>query len=334
MRAARIHAPGDIRHELAPDPVAAPGHVVVRVRAVSVCPSDWRLFADGHTAGALPRGPIIPGHEFAGDVIALGEGVSAFRPGDRVAVDPTWPCGECDMCREGQVHICRRIVFASFPPQDGAMAEMIACPAPRMQGIPPGVAYEEAALAEPLGVALHAVRMAPDLAGRRAVVLGAGLIGIGVLLAARARGAEVQMVEPVDDRRPYALAKGALAVHESAAAALAAGVEGHVVFECSGSAEGMDDALRLCRPSGAVVVVGIPRDDRVTFDISTARRREITVAFSRRSRDTLSSCLSMMATGELNLTDMPRWRFPLERAQAAMTLTATVGRSLRAYVLP
>ncbi len=338
MKAARLHAAGDVRIEDIPRPEPGPGEALIRVRAVSICPSDWRMYVDGHAGGVVPERPMVQGHEFSGDVVALGEGVAPdgpFRPGVRVAVEPSWPCGECDMCLAGRGNICRRVRFASFPPVDGALAEYIACPVSALAALPEGVSYALGALAEPLGVSMHAVRLAGNVDHSSVCILGAGVIGVGCLLLAKGNGAgPITVVEPVEDRRELPQTLGAQTVVPRMEALQASGYEADVVLECSGDSEALDQAVRLAKPGGCIVVVGIPRDERITFDMSVARRRELGVVFSRRSHDTITEAVRLMASGEVDLSGLPMATFALEDTEAALRLTGSPGRFLRAVVTP
>lgn len=335
MKAARLHAAGDVHIDEVPTPQAAPGEVLVRVRAVAICPSDLRLYQDGHASGVVPDHPMIQGHEFSGEIAALGEGVDGPPVGTRVAVEPSWHCGECDLCQSGHENLCRHIVFPSFPQRDGALAEYIACPAFSVRALPDGASFAEGALIEPLGVGIHAVRLAEAHPGQRVAVLGAGTIGMCVVLVLRAQGVgEIAVVEPIAGRREWPRELGAqvVASHEEL---LEAGFEADVVFECSGDGAAFDQALRLARPAGRVVIVGIPHPDEVCFDSTIPRRRELTVIFSRRSRDTLAEALELLASGRVDLSALPTREFALEDTAEAMEATAArPGDMLRAIVMP
>lgn len=335
MKAARLHAAGEVRIDEVPTPEAGPGEVLVRVRAVAICPSDLRLYQDGHASGVVPDHPMILGHEFSGEIAALGEGVAGPPLGTRVAVEPSWHCGECDLCRSGHENLCRHIVFPSFPQRDGALAEYIACPAFSVRELPAGASFAEGALIEPLGVGIHAVRLAEVRPGQRVAVLGAGAIGMCVVLVLRARGVgEIAVVEPIAGRQAWPQDLGAQVVsgHQEL---LEMGFEADVVFECSGDSAAFDQALRLTRPAGRVVIVGIPHPDEVRFNSTTPRRRELTVIFSRRSRNTLAEAIELIASGRVDLSALPMREFALEQTAAAMEATAArPGDMLRAIVVP
>jgi len=310
--------------------------VLVRVRAVAICPSDLRLYQDGHASGVVPDHPMIQGHEFAGDIAALGEGVDAPPVGARVAVEPSWHCGKCDMCERGHVNLCRNIVFPSFPQRDGALAEYIACPAFSVCQLPDNVSYVEGALVEPLGVGIHAVRLAEPAPEDTVAVLGAGAIGMCVTLVAQARGVKrLAMVEPLAGRHEWPRQLGASLVVASHQELLDDGFEANLVFECSGDNEAVEQAMRLACPTGKVVVVGIPHPDQVTFDSTVPRRRQLTIIFSRRSRDTLAEAVEMIASGKLDVKPLAIREFTLEQTAEAMEATAArPGDMLRAVVVP
>jgi L-iditol 2-dehydrogenase len=336
VRAARLHGPRDVRIEEVPAPEPAAGEVLLRVRAVSICGSDCRMYWDGHAGGVIPDHPMIQGHEFAGDVVALGEGVTRPPVGTRVAVDPSWECGHCDMCERGLPNLCRHIVFPSFPQRDGALAEYIACPARATYPIPDSVSYVEGALIEPLGVGLHAVRLADPQPSDRLCILGAGAIGVSVLLCAQLRGVgEIAVFEPVAGRRESARRLGALTPGPSPRGRGETAYEADIVFECAGEGAAIEEALYLARPAGKVVVVGIPHPERISFEAQIARRKELTVIFTRRSRDTLGECVELVASGRIDLKAFPIRTYPLEAAAEAIEATAArPGDMVRAVVLP
>ena len=343
MKAARLHGPRDVRIETIPVPQPQAGEILVRVRAVTVCPSDWRMYIDGHAGGVVPPGPIIQGHEFAGDVVKAHPSANLPAVGTRVAVEPSWACGRCDMCLTGRGNICRHVRFPSFPPVDGALAEFITCPAEAACPLPDTMTYEEGALTEPLGVALHAVRLAGIRASDEVCILGAGVIGISVqLLCLRIGCGAITLIEPVAERRPLPTQLGASRVAASAEEILipsranGAGqrFEADVVMECSGDNAALDQAVRLARPGGKVVVVGIPRDERITFDMSIARRHELTVLFSRRSHNTLPEAVRLLSSREIDFRPLPLQHFSLDQTAQALELTGRPGAVLRAVVHP
>jgi len=336
LRAARLHGPRDVRLEDVPVPALAPGEVLVRVRAVSICASDCRMYWDGHAGGVIPDHPMIQGHEFSGDVVEAGEGVTEPRIGSRVAIEPSWGCGSCDMCRRGLPNLCRHIVFPSFPQRDGALAEYIACPADATYPLPDSISYIEGALIEPFGVGLHAVRLADPQPGDRLCILGAGAIGLSVLLCARLRGvSSIAVVEPVPGRREWPQRLGAEPVVATADELIDAEFDADIVLECAGEGLAIEQALHLARPAGKVMVVGIPHPERISFEASIPRRKELTLIFTRRSRDTLAESVDLVASGRIDLKSFPVRTYSLDQAAEAIEATAERrGDMLRAVVMP
>ena len=204
MKAAFMFAPGDMRVIETETPVPGPGEVLLAVRAVAICASDIHIFEDGHSSGTYPSGPLILGHEFSGDVAAIGPEVTGFSIGDRVACEPSWHCDSCDMCHHGLTNLCRNVIFPSFPDNPGAMAEYIAVPASSLCKLPDSVSYRAGALVEPLGVGLHAVRLSGLQPGQDVAVLGAGAIGVATVDCCRAFGAgRIYVAEPLPGRREF-----------------------------------------------------------------------------------------------------------------------------------
>lgn len=324
MIAARLHGPRDVRIEQVPDPTPGTGEVLLRVRAVAICPSDWRLWESGNAGGAPLERPIIQGHEFSGEVVALGPQVEGIAPGARVAVEPSWNCGRCHVCRSGRQHVCPDVVFPSFPPHDGALAEQIACPAFAVHELPDNVGFVEGALVEPLGVAMHGVRLAQVTPQTRVAVLGAGMVGLCAARLVRLAGVEAcAVVEPIRERRELVKDFAPAQVAASCEELAATGFEPEVVIECVGASAAIEQSMELAAPCGRVVVVGIPQPETVTFEAYLPRRKELTVVFSRRSRETLAEAVALVASRKVDLGALPVLRHTLEQTSAAIDATAT-----------
>ena len=336
MRAARLHGPSEIRIDEVPTPEARPGEVLLRVGAVTICGSDCHSYEAGPPGGAGPDHAIVPGHEFAGEVVALGDGVEAPAIGTRVVVEPGWHCGQCDMCQKGYFNVCRDATFPGAPPRDGALAEYISCPAFSTHPMPAGIGWVEGALLEPLSIGVHVVRLGDNGPGDRMAILGAGGIGVCTMLVAKALGVEsITMVEPVEGRRMWAERLGASRVVESWEELRDDGFEAEVVFECSGRGEAVGQAMSLAAPAGKAVIVGLPRPSVIAFDSGIARPRELTLIFSCRSRDTVPPAADLVAEGKVDLSSFPVRRFSLDQAAEAIEMTvAQPGDALRAAVIP
>ncbi len=212
MRAAVIHAAKDLRLDERPEPDLAPGDVLVRFGAGGICGSDLSYWGKGRVGDFALREPLVLGHEVAGEIEALGEGVSGLAIGQRVAVNPSRPCLHCDYCRAGRSNLCRNMRFfgsaAMFPHVQGGFAERFTCRADQAVPVPPDMPLAKAALAEPLSVAIHGLTRAGDLLGKRVLITGAGPIGMLLTLAVRHAGASFVAVTDLVDE-PLALARQA-----------------------------------------------------------------------------------------------------------------------------
>ena len=185
-----------------PQPEPGPGEVLIRVAACGICGSDVHGY-DGTSGRRIP--PIVMGHEAAGIVAATGAGVTGFKPGDRVTFDSTVYCGECAFCRRGEVNLCdrREVIGVSCGDyrRHGAFAEYIAVPERILYHLPEAMSFPEAAMLEAVSVALHAVHVTGDVKGQTALVIGAGMIGLLTMQAARAAGAARVMIADIDATR-------------------------------------------------------------------------------------------------------------------------------------
>jgi L-iditol 2-dehydrogenase len=324
MKAAKLFGPKDTRVVEVERPTPGPGEILVAVKAVSICPSDLRLWEDGHAGGTWPDHPFTQGHEFSGAVAELGPGVEGPPPATPVAVTPLWACGKCDMCLEGLSNICRKMVFPSFPQADGSMCEYMAVPAWSVEPLPPGISFSEAALMEPLQAAVHGVELGRLAEGTNVAVIGAGIIGLFVLQAARASGANnLYAADPIPENRELAEKYGAAAVAPFAADLLEllpdSSRQPRVVFECSGHPVALHQSMDLCRPAGLVVIIGVPHPDVVNFDTRAPRRKELNFVFSRRYRkEDLKSAVALVAEGKIDLGGIPVETFSLDEAPEAM----------------
>ena len=241
-----------------PRPAPAAGEVVVRVRSCGICGSDLHFYH-----GGFPPPPFCPGHEISGEVADVGAGVTAVKPGDRVAVEPQVVCRECWACRTGDYQLCRQLrIIGQWA--DGGFAEYLLVPDYTLFTLPGAVDLEVGALTEPLAVCVHAARLGNVRLGDRVLVLGAGTIGLLAVAAARAAGAtDVWITARHPQQQAAATALGATRVFggADAAAELDDAARAHpvdaVIETVGGTADTINDAVRLVRPAGTVAVLGV-----------------------------------------------------------------------------
>jgi L-iditol 2-dehydrogenase len=330
-RSARLHGARDVRlHDEPVPPIPADGRVLVRVTAVGLCGSDLHWYVEGAIGETRLASPLVMGHEFAG-VIEGGP-----RHGERVAVDPADPCERCDLCRSGRGHLCGNMRFAGLSPDDGALQTHLAWPASRCVLLPASIADHQAPLLETLGIAIHAMDLAPLRPGMTVGVYGAGPVGLVLIRALRAGGIRTIVAT---DRLPHRVQAAA----ESGATTTllvgegpdpAAAVEVDIAFECAGDPAALDTAIRAVRPGGHVMLVGIPNGDATVFPSSAARRKELTLRNVRRMEAAdLSRAVGLVRSGAVSLEGLVTHRFALEEAPAAFALLAE-RRGLKIVVEP
>lgn len=272
MKAAFYHGPHDVRIEETEAPTAGPGEVLLKVTRSGMCGTDaseWKAgpiifpLHKAHPVSGL-QGPMILGHEFIGEVVALGEGVSRYSVGDRVASGAGISCGECPRCIEGRTNLCQKYVTHGLN-RHGGMAEMVAVPASTLVAIPDGLSDDHAGLAQPLAVGLHAARRARAGAGDTVVLIGAGAIGTFVLAGLKHLGAgRVIVVDFAGSRLDRASRLGADEVvpvddsTDSNVRELIGAFGADVVIEASGAPGQIDRAAGWTRRGGTLLQVGLP----------------------------------------------------------------------------
>lgn len=311
----------EVRQADAPEP--APGEALVRVRACGVCGSDLHFYH-----GALPANPNLPpGHEFAGEVAALGEGVRGFAPGDRVVVEPLLRCQECGFCRSGQYQLCsRRVLLGTFAP--GGLAEYVSVPAYTLYPLPEALDFEVGALTEPLAVAVHGLHLVGLAAGERVLVLGSGTIGLMSVLAARASGAaEVIASYRHEHQGRAAIAAGAgRVVPDSDVAGLANEGIDVVVETVGGTAPTLGQALGVVRPGGRVCVLGLftqpAQVNALAFMLKEAKMAGAITYCRPGVRSDFEAALGILATEPERARGIVSHRFPLAEAARAFATAA------------
>jgi L-iditol 2-dehydrogenase len=315
MQVARLHGRGDLRLHDEERPHPGPGEVLVRVRAVGVCGSDVHWFAEGGIDQARVTRPFVLGHEFGG----------ATEDGRRVAVDPSIHCRECARCREGHFNLCAGVRFAGDGRRDGGLAQWVAWPERCLVPVPESLTDADAAMLEPLGIAVHAVDLAHLRTAASVGVFGCGPIGLLLLQVARLFGARLFATDLPS--RPHRLeAARALGARVFAAEAGseggticdAAGGGGlDVALEAAGDNAAVDAAVEAVRPGARVVLVGIPSDARTSFVAGTARRKGLTFLLARRMGDVYPRAIRLVTSGRVDVRSLVTHRFPLGRAREA-----------------
>jgi L-iditol 2-dehydrogenase len=308
-----------------PLPAVGYGEVLVRVEACGICGSDVHGY-DGSTGRRIP--PIVMGHEAAGTVESISEGVTKYRKGDRVTFDSTVYCGECPYCRRGQINLCdnRQVIGVSCGDyrRHGAFAEYVVVPERIMYPLPENISFNEAAMLEAVSVALHGVKVSQFAGGETALVIGAGMIGILIVQAARAAGCARIFVSDVDETR-LKLAKqvGAYEVLHCSGAELVAEVmrltDGNgvdIALEAVGRNETVAGAIDCTRKGGTVTLVGNISPE-VTLPLQKVVVRQLRLQGSCASSGEYPEAIELIANGKIqvkplisavaSLEEGPKW---------------------------
>jgi L-iditol 2-dehydrogenase len=332
VKAAVLHAPGEIRIEERDKPAPGPREVLVQITAVGVCGSDVHYYEHGRIGPFVVEAPLVLGHESAGRVVELGEAATKHAAGDRVALEPGVPCGRCRQCRAGRYNLCPDVVFFATPPVDGAFAEFVTIHEDFAFALPDALSDEEGALMEPLSVGVWACRKAGVSAGDKVLVTGAGPIGQLAMQCARAFGATEVTVSDVN---PHRLA---LAARTGATATATPGDDlgddFDALIECSGHPGALTAGIEALRPAGTAVLVGMGPGEEGTLPLALIQAREIWVTGTFRYANTYPTAIALAASGRVDLKAIMSRRFELDEAEAALRAGKEDPESVKPLVLP
>lgn len=305
MKALLLTAPSHLEYTNFAEPAPADDEVLLRIRACGICGSDIHGW-DGSSGRRRP--PLIMGHEASGEVLSVGPRVERWKPGDRVTFDSTIWCGECDYCRAGQVNLCenRRVVGVAPAEyrQHGAFAEKLSLPARILYALPDALSFEQAAMVEPVSIAIHAIKRVTVSPTDTAVVVGAGMIGLFVVQALRWAGAkQIIAVDLAENRLDLARELGATHTLKSDACDVSAevlrltgGRGADSAFEAVGISPTVNLALATLRRGGQAVLVG-NLAAKIDFPLQAVVTREITVHGTCGSAGEYPLCLDLIARG-------------------------------------
>ncbi|WP_250028998.1 zinc-dependent alcohol dehydrogenase family protein [Paractinoplanes maris] len=325
MRAAVVVTPGTIAVENVPDPAPGPADVVVKPAAVGICGTDLHIM-DGEFA---PSFPIVPGHEFAGEIVAVGSEVTGYAVGDQVAVDPSLYCGYCYYCKRARGNQCENWAAIGVTVSGGA-AEFVAAPMANLFALPDHLAARDAALIEPLSCAVRGFDVLPRAMATSYLIYGSGTMGLMMLELAKRAGAEsVSMVDLNPDRLATAKRLGCSAATTSAEE-LDAPRGFDVVIDCTGAEAAIRDGLSRVGRGGTFLQFGVSSyDARVAIEPYEIYRREITITGSMAVLHSFDRAGQLLAAGVLDPAIFVSHRFPLdEYAQALDQFRAGVGRKI------
>ena len=338
MRAAVLYAPRDLRIEPVQASPLGARDVEVRIEAGGICGSDLHYYQDGGFGTVRLREPMILGHEIAGTIARVGAEVATVKAGQRVAVNPSRPCGHCRYCAEGKQQHCLNMLFYGsamrFPHVQGGFREVLVCDEAQAVAVPPAMSAAQAAFAEPFAVCLHAVNRAGPLLGKRVLVTGAGPIGALTVIAARRAGAlEIVATDIADATLKVARKVGADAtvnVSEPGALARYEADKGYfdVVFEASGNEKALTGALAALRPMGIVVQIGIAGHG-MNLPMNVVVAKEIELRGTFRFHAEFALAVALIGSGLVDVMPLLTATVPLANANDAFALAADRSKAMK-----
>ena len=339
MKASYFLGKGSFEVRQAPELHPGPGEVVIKNMVCGVCGTDVHIFR-GEPGSADVNPPVVLGHEYSGEVVEVGEGVTALKPGDHVTVDPNIYCGGCVYCRNGKKQLCETMQAVGVT-RDGGFGEYSLVPASQAFKLGDSVPYEAGAMAEPVACCLHGIDLAGIKAGDRVCIVGGGAIGLIMLQLAKLSGASsLVLSEPNEKRRQVALSLGADAAIDPTApdagsayeAALGDGAD--VVIECVGSNAAVKSAFQLAKKGATIVLFSVPKVD-ATFDLPLfdVYKKELTIRGSFVNPDTHERAVRLINSGKLDFTSIITHRFNLDQLPEAIAMQMS-SESIKVVVCP
>lgn len=326
MKVAVMLGTGKMGFEERDIPKAKDDEVLVKLEYVGICGSDLHYYETGAIGDYVVEPPFVLGHEPGGTVVEVGKNVKHLKVGDRVALEPGKTCGHCEFCKTGRYNLCPDVVFFATPPVDGVFQEYVAHEADLCYKLPDNVSTLEGALIEPLAVGFHAAIQGDAHLGQRAVVMGAGCIGLVSMMALKARGvSEVYVVDIMEKRLEKALELGATGVINGAeedvlerVKELTDGAGMDLVIETAGTEITTRQAIHMAKKGSNIVLVGYSKSGEMTLPMSLVLDKELTFKTVFRYRHIYPMAIDAVAAGKVNLKGIVTDVFGLDEVQKAM----------------
>jgi L-idonate 5-dehydrogenase len=337
-RVCRLYQKHDIRIETDNVREPGPGEVLVRMGAGGICGSDLHYYQEGGFGPVRVKEPIILGHEVAGVVAAVGDGVASLKENNRVAVNPSHPCGKCEYCQTGLFQHCLNMRFIGsalrFPHEQGGFRDYMVVAAPQCFPINEEISTSEAACAEPLAVCVHAANRAGNMGDAKVLVTGAGPIGALSVAVAKERGAREIVVTDLQDAT-LAVAKKMGATRTVNVASNTTAMEAYaankgyfdVAFECSAASAAVRTAIAAVKPQGSIVQVGVTGD--ITVPLNMIVGKEIDIRGTHRFHAEFAEAVALINSGSINVQPIITASYPLENALEAFEAAGDRSRSVK-----
>ena len=326
MKTAVMLGIGEMGFEERDIPQVKDDEVLVKLEYVGICGSDLHYYETGAIGDYVVEPPFVLGHEPGGTVVEVGKNVTHLKAGDRVALEPGKTCGHCEFCKTGRYNLCPDVVFFATPPVDGVFQEYVAHEADLCFKLPNNVSTLEGALIEPLAVGFHAAIQGDAHLGQKAVVMGAGCIGLVSMMALKARGvSEVYVVDIMEKRLQKALELGADGVingaEENVEEKICQITDGRgvdLVIETAGTEITTRQAISIAKKGSNIVLVGYSKSGEMTLPTSLVLDKELTFKTVFRYRHIYPMAIEAVSQGKVNLKGIVTDIFDLDDAQKAM----------------
>lgn len=326
MKVAVMNGIGKMGFEERDIPEPKADEVLVKLEYVGICGSDLHYYETGAIGDYVVKPPFVLGHEPGGTVVEVGKNVTHLKVGDRVALEPGKTCGHCEFCKQGKYNLCPEVVFFATPPVDGVFQEYVAHEADLCFKLPENVSTLEGALIEPLAVGFHAAIQGDAHLGQKAVVMGAGCIGLVSMMALKARGvSEVYVVDIMEKRLEKAMELGASGVINGAREDVLERVKEltdnkgmDLVIETAGTEITTRQAIHMAKKGSVIVLVGYSKSGEMKLPMSLVLDKELTFKTVFRYRHIYPMAIDAVASGKVNLKGIVTNIFALDEAQKAM----------------
>jgi L-iditol 2-dehydrogenase len=302
--------------------------VLIKLGAVGICGSDIHYYSEGKIGDQVVQYPFILGHECTGTVAEIGNDVKNIKAGDRVAIDPAVSCGPCQQCLHGRPHTCENLGFLGCPGQlSGCLSEYVIMPSENCYNLKESVNLKQGVLVEPLSIGIYAARFLNTSNTKSIVIFGVGPIGLSVLTAVQELNINsVYITDKIDHRLNVAQNAGAHWTGNPDKSDIVKEIKEKepqlldAVFECCGEQDAINQAIELLKPGGSLIIVGIPTVDRISMDIHTLRRKEISITNVRRQNNCMWHAIDYIDKSEGGLDFMLTHTFALEQAKEAFDI--------------
>ncbi len=328
MKCLKLYGKYDLRYSNTESSYLNENQVLVKVKSVGICRSDIHYFSEGMIGSIKITEPITPGHEFSGVVELAGKNVTGFKPGDRVAVDPSISCGRCEFCLRGDENLCPDVRFCGTPPIAGALSEFYIADESQLYLLPDNLSYDDGANLEPLGIALHSIKLSKLKDESNIALVGLGPIGLLIMQTLRqVYDKACTGFDKLDWRVNYSekwskesvlIETGNILRNKNNFELFNSKFD--IVFEAAGSEEAVNFSMELAKPGGKVVLLGISPTENIKINSSLYRRKGLTLIGVRRMNNTYMYAIDLVKTGKISFEGFVTHRYKLEEGARAFKL--------------